>query len=47
MLWVAPGVLYEGRDLGLELSLHVPVASDVTGRGEEEWAVAAGFRLLF
>ncbi len=47
MLWVAPGLLFEGRKLGLELSLHLPVASDVTDRGEEEWAVMAGFRLLF
>jgi hypothetical protein len=47
MLWLAPGILFEGRDAGFELAAHVPVASDVTNRSEEQWAVVAGFRLLF
>ena len=44
---VAPGLLYEARRWTAELSPILPLAQDVDHRGELEWGVAFGVRLLF
>lgn len=44
---VAPGLLYEARRFAVELSPIVPVIDDIEHRGELDWGLALGVRVLF
>ncbi len=46
-LFIAPGLLYEARRWAAELSILIPVASDVDERPDTEIGVIAGLRFLF
>ena len=46
-LRVAPGVMYEGADLALELSVQLPLARRLRHRPERAFSTVVGFRLLF
>lgn len=48
MAWrVAPGILYEARRFTLELSPILPIVDDIEHRGELDWGLALGLRVLF
>lgn len=44
---VAPGLLYEARRFTLEFSPIIPVIDDIDHRGELDWGLALGLRVLF
>lgn len=46
-LFIAPGILYEARRWAAELSVLIPVASELDERPETEIGVIAGLRFLF
>lgn len=46
-IFVAPGVMYEGRDWALEASLSLPVVQDLDHRPEAEFTITLGLRFLF
>lgn len=46
-LRIGPGVMYEGRDVALELMVQLPLAEDVNHRGELDYAVWLGLRVTF
>ncbi|HVJ80774.1 MAG TPA: transporter [Planctomycetia bacterium] len=46
-LLLAPGLLFEGTDLALEIGVQLPVARTVRYRPARDFGIALGFRLLF
>lgn len=46
-LRIAPGILYEGRSMALELSVILPAYQHISHRAPTNWGLAVGFRLLF
>lgn len=44
---IAPGILWEARRWAAEASVILPAASDIDGRAETEFGLAAGIRVLF
>ncbi|MCA9276250.1 MAG: hypothetical protein KDA29_09510 [Phycisphaerales bacterium] len=44
---VAPGLLYEAKRFTLEFSPVLPIADDIDHRGELDWGLALGLRVLF
>ena len=44
---VAPGVLYEARRFTVEFSPIVPIVNEIDHRGELDWGLALGVRVLF
>lgn len=46
-LFFAPGILYEARDIALELSIQIPVYQDLSERPERAFTLVIGARWLF
>lgn len=46
-LFIAPGVMYEGRDWALEASVSLPVLQELNHRPEAEFTITLGLRFLF
>ena len=46
-LLIAPGLMWEGKNVALELSLQLPALQEVEHRPKTEFTVAFGFRVLF
>ena len=46
-LLLAPGLLFEGTDLALEIGVQLPVARTVRYRPARDFGITLGFRLLF
>jgi hypothetical protein len=44
---IAPGLLYEARRFTIECSPIIPIIDDIDERGELEWGLALGVRVLF
>ncbi|MDP1662935.1 MAG: hypothetical protein Q8L55_13550 [Phycisphaerales bacterium] len=43
----APGLMFEGRSLALEVQVQLPLVADLEERPELKWAVGVGLRWLF
>ncbi|MBX3364560.1 MAG: transporter [Phycisphaeraceae bacterium] len=44
---LAPGILYEARNVGLEAGVQIPVSQAADHRMEKDWAVVFGVRVFF
>lgn len=43
----SPGLMYEGKQFGLEIMAQFPVYQHVTHRAEIDWSIGVGIRFLF
>lgn len=43
----APGLMFEGRSVALEVQVQLPLIADLDERPELKWAIGAGLRWLF
>jgi hypothetical protein len=44
---LSPGILFEAKNYALELSVQIPVHTDVRNRPPLDYSITAGFRILF